>query len=497
MSRIGFISSSLPARVLGLLPKRVRALVGACLGVVVACTSEPKQPEPPELGRTWRSTHFAYHSRADDDGVCEGVLETLEAHYRSIHEVLGLDSGKRIINYYKYRDAQDLRRYGHCSKTSSSCFFSSLGIETSQALERHELVHAYLSPLGDSHKLLEEGIAEALSCGSELRTPVDVDWRVAFSARRWRTADVDELRKLYAAGSWFVAHLLRELGPQRFLRFYSKLQPNEGASQAAADFEAVYGLSLAAVWRQALVGEEPEGACVYAFECSPFASAGGPACEHSSSFRALDLSAEQWVREEGGVRSMRLVRCGDSPGLPHLVGTDPWQGQVHGQLFHYVPGTGRYFYEPDANRGRLGLHPLRTHFGRAEECSGLKPWSSSGERSLLFAIGREVLNTFQPQFLGAQNTDTESDRAVRPAASAQPVWSLRWLEQRLSKATMYRVECAEGLELQACSSCSADCRTICDSDVRVSTFHVKSEITFRGLMREPADAWFRLHRVDR
>lgn len=481
----------------GLLSLALVSLWFGLLSTLSSCESQPKRPQAQQLGRTWRSEHFAYHSRPDDESVCEGILQTLEAHHRAVHDVLRLEANNRVIDYYKYRDSRDLERHGHCSATSSSCFFSNLGIETSHAFERHELVHAYLSPLGDSHKLLEEGVAEALSCGAEHRAAVDVNWHLAFSPRHWRGADISELRRLYAAGSWFTAHLLRELGAARFLQFYSRLSPDAGAKRAAAEFQAVYGLDLATVWNHALAQEQPELACVYAYECSAPGTGAGPACEFANSFRALDFAPDQWVREQGATRSVRLVGCGQSPPLPHLVGTDPWRGQVHGQLFHYLPDAGRYFYEPASNRARLELHPLEKHLGAVEDCARLEAWTSNGERSLLFAVGQQALRELQPLLRSEHSSDNVAGGAARPRESAQPYWFLRWREQRLSKPTMYRVECADGLELGLCESCASACQTICDSDVRVSTFYMKSAITFRALMRKPNHAWFRLHRVER
>jgi hypothetical protein len=111
----------------------------------------------------WESEHFVLHSQSDDSSWCQGVLNTLEHHFEVLQQTLGFSwpQGARV-EYHKFANQKALRAEGVCSGSNDACFFADKGVYTTDPLELHELVHAYLVPLGDSHPVLEEGIAEAL-----------------------------------------------------------------------------------------------------------------------------------------------------------------------------------------------------------------------------------------------------------------------------------------------------------------------------------------------
>ena len=62
--------------------KRIAARPVAALVVVGAgCGGNPI--DLPD-GQVWTSAHFRYAARADDQGVCDGVVDRLEAHFAGV-----------------------------------------------------------------------------------------------------------------------------------------------------------------------------------------------------------------------------------------------------------------------------------------------------------------------------------------------------------------------------------------------------------------------------
>jgi hypothetical protein len=244
--------------------------------------------------RLWTSEHFIYESRPNDAAVCEGILTTLERHRAAVTGFLGISGPPTRTRYMKFRGLADLRYAGHCSTDSAACFFAGVGIETQERFERHELIHAYLAYLGDSHKLLEEGVAEALSCGVKLPLFEELDWQRAFSQAAWQASTVVERRHLYQAGSWFVAYLLRTWPRENFIELYTHVHPGTDAVRVASVFQGIYGETLPDVWKRALSSRDPTAGCVYAYECATddlaasAPSRWGEACDAGDQFRTID-----------------------------------------------------------------------------------------------------------------------------------------------------------------------------------------------------------------
>src|SRR5262249_47288996 len=113
------------------------------------------------LGQT---AHFDYRARAGDATVCPDVLGTLERHFSVLQAYLGFawPAGKRV-RYDKFSDAADFAAHAGCPSDAGGCA-PQTNVESSQGLDTHELVHAYLYPTGFPPWVLVEGAAVALSC---------------------------------------------------------------------------------------------------------------------------------------------------------------------------------------------------------------------------------------------------------------------------------------------------------------------------------------------
>src|SRR5438477_8385794 len=128
----------------------------ACLGAT-ACG-----PDLPD--RLWRSDNVRYFSRADDDGVCPAILDELEQHGQVIADVLMLHF-RTTVSYYKFNGVDDFTQHADCGPEAKACAPNAT-VRSPVDFDRHELIHAYLSPVGRPPWLLAEGAAVALSCQS-------------------------------------------------------------------------------------------------------------------------------------------------------------------------------------------------------------------------------------------------------------------------------------------------------------------------------------------
>jgi len=242
-----------------------------------------------EGNRLWESEHFRYHSYADDDSVCEGVLGTLEAHWQRTHDYLGFawKSGAKV-DYYKFRTEEEFERLADCPD-SLGCG-GGLAVRAFLSAHQHELVHSYF----DADQVyppsfLAEGIAEVMSCEvpheSSLRT-----WRDVVE----KTVAQDP--SLGNDGAWLIGHLLKHYPRNKFLVWYDAVRAGDNADSVGKAFEAAYGVSLDTMWDEvhAFAGRKVQ--CVYLDECSAPAlsldgtpTTVGVSCDGSNQFRTIQV----------------------------------------------------------------------------------------------------------------------------------------------------------------------------------------------------------------
>lgn len=184
----------------------------------------------------WSSAHFDYYTRAGDSSVCESVTETLERHRKAVIGYLGLPDGDERIDYRKFRDARDYLSSSSCPDAGACTVEEHL--ETPLVLDEHELIHAYLRPVGRPPALLAEGVAQALSClGLPSEKPdARLEWRDAVA--RGAT------REVYPLARWFVGYLLSASEPKVFLELYAGDWSRGTPDEIAKRFESAYGRSL-------------------------------------------------------------------------------------------------------------------------------------------------------------------------------------------------------------------------------------------------------------
>lgn len=369
----------------------------------------PRSTPDFESPRTWTSQHFRYLSRAHDDGVCEAVLEQLERHFETLQRYLGFSwPEQQRIDYYKFADVTDLRAHGTCSAHNAACFYAGVGVQAADALQAHELVHAYLAPLGRRHLLLEEGLAIALSCGHEVSLrPEAPPWSDAFALESWTSNTVLGYRSLYQAAGWFVGWLTSTHGPEAFMRWYERLLPDAELSEVEGSFREVFSDELEASWRAAFDSADPDAGCLRVWECAQpdwFETPIPSGCEHLPPQRSLTLDADGWVIQRSSGFGLMLGSCADTPEVPHQSWLRPLVDGQQGELFALGLEAGRYFVSqsPRFDTGSIELFnfdtelPCRTSeaaqgLGRPDECSEMVPLRLDFRSEVTFAFHSSVL----------------------------------------------------------------------------------------------------------
>lgn len=361
---------------------------------LVACRSKESVPERPELdpARELNSEHFVYRSRPSDETVCPAALNSVERHFDVMQKYLGFEwpAGKKI-EYFKFEDSDDLRKHGTCSSFNAACFYASIGIQTREPITLHELIHAYLSPLGRRHTLLEEGLAESLSCAHEVyERPKTPDVETAFDSETWASNSVKGYREMYAAARWFVGWLLREHGPARFMSFYRALAPGDEFTQAKRAFDAAYGSDLTSAWQVAFDSTNLDTACARIWECAQsdwFADPISTECGDSP-LRSLKLDTAQWViQRSSGSLGMHVGSC-DGAQLPH----DEWLTEAadgqSGEVFALLLDRGHYFVtqSPDFGPGEIELFNFDQGVATPDSCSDAIPLRVDFRQNLTIAV---------------------------------------------------------------------------------------------------------------
>jgi hypothetical protein len=224
-------------------------------------------PTKPPLPLASDTAHYAFHF-APGDGVDAAWQET---YHEWATDRLGVQLGTRI-GYYKYQSRQDMgERTGNYS-TNGYADVARFEIHTLWAIDNHEVVHLFMSTLGQSSALFSEGVAVAFQTD-----PANGDLRSRFNgedvhdaARRYlasgqlvlplgRIIETTGFRAVpdstlsYREAGSFVRFLIDRYGLDRFLTFWkSGVLPNDAADTIRTRFQTAMGVTFEeaeAAWR--------------------------------------------------------------------------------------------------------------------------------------------------------------------------------------------------------------------------------------------------------
>lgn len=447
-------------------------------------TAKPNRaPIPKDLpsDRHWSSEHFEFHARGDDDSVCESLLDQFELHFRTLQGALRFPWPERQkVAYYKYLSGDDLGKSGSCSAFNAACFYADLGVQTAAPMHLHELVHAYLAPLGRRHMLLEEGLADALSCAHQVRgKPEPPALEIAFNPDSWRSNTFANFRELYGTASWFTGYLLNTQGAARFMDFYTRLMPEDDAAAAALTFSDVYGNGLADVWEAAFEASDPDTACYRIWECAqpPWA----PPFEHCSRphrVGTFDLEDPSWVLQESSGFGSTVGSCGDTP-VPHQDWLSAANEGQQGEVFALALEAGRYFVaeSPRFDATRVELIDRSPSAHPPDTCSDVIPLQLDSVTNITFAFHSTAL-------------------AALGAAAEGATW-ISWAAP--AGATVgqdsFEITCSDSTPIEWCGDCG-DCTPACDTTVMVERTERAAGVGALRLAAPDSEAhWVRLRRT--
>jgi hypothetical protein len=233
----------------------VRVPVGlAVSAVLIGLGGAACGPDLPD--RLWRSDNVRYFSRDTDATVCPAILGELERHGQVIaHALMIEDKNRTLVSYYKFEDSADFVSHAECGPDAEACAPNAT-VRSPLDFDRHELIHAYLSPIGRPPWLLAEGAAVALSCQAYPRPTGS--WRDLYNLPH---SSYD----LYGAGGWLVGELLLMFPARQLPWLYGALAINATADQIAAAVKDIYGMDLDAIWAAAIGGPGQPTRCPW--EC--------------------------------------------------------------------------------------------------------------------------------------------------------------------------------------------------------------------------------------
>jgi hypothetical protein len=244
----------------------VAALTGGCGG------SSPSSPSKTPLPIAAETDHYVFHAAAGDrvDAAWQ------EAYHQWAVGRLGVQPGRKI-GYYKYASRQDMGDHTGKYNTNAYADPAAFEIHTLWSTDNHEVVHLFMSLVGDSTALFSEGIAVAFQTD-----PVAGIFESRFNgeevhaaARRYLQSGqlvlpldrivessgfraVTDATLVYREAGSFVRFLIDRYGMEKVLAlFRSGGSYSDTAAAVKARFRTAFGVSLEeaeAAWLEMLGG---------------------------------------------------------------------------------------------------------------------------------------------------------------------------------------------------------------------------------------------------
>ncbi len=385
------------------------------------------------------SPHFEYYARDNDPAVCEQMTGVLERHRAAMSEYLKIVPPART-RYYKYRDASDIKGSRVCPRGTGwvpQCYDDN-AVYAYDGFHQHELIHAYRDDVGRTALFLDEGLAEALSCG--LRDEVREGESSVEELVSWK----GDAAELYRTAQILVAHIISSYGLDAFWELFLRLRAGAPGEEVRAVVEDVLQRTLEDVLADARSSTGERG-CLRAWECA----------------------SEEWVPSEleGFVEvlqpcSVDEFRTFEVQEASVFVGDATWIGSCEGRL---APLSGRDVWRRvvvplQPGRYVVGWPGVEYHQHNALYFGGLFPLRDvlplRGENVSMALEFRDRLEVA----LHAEHVSFGEPRRVRLVKD----WLLRLPEHT---DVQLRAECS-GVEVVQCGSAPDEkCVSLCDEAV--------------------------------
>jgi hypothetical protein len=247
--------------------RRTASIVLTMLAAAACGGSSPSSPSRTPLPLVAETEHYVFHA-ASAAGV---DTDWQEVYHRWAVGRLG-EQLPRKIGYDKYTSRQDLGDHTGTYNTSASA--SAFEIHTLFSIDQHEVVHLFMSLIGDAPGLFSEGIAVAFStdpkAGDFESTFNGVDVRAAARTYRYtgqlvlpldRILDHESFHSIpdsvlsYREAGSFVRFLIDRYALDRVQALFPGGSYTDSAASVRSRFEAAFGMTVAqaeAAWLEML-----------------------------------------------------------------------------------------------------------------------------------------------------------------------------------------------------------------------------------------------------
>lgn len=222
------------------------------LGLVGLAGCEGGPDLPPLL---FESEHFVYHSESTQYDPSE-IQAALESHYASAARAFG---GRVVLpkkiryNHFVQWDEQ-LASELCLLRTAAGCAnLVSGGVYSGRVIHEHELIHAYLVGLGVPHRIVSEGVAQALSSCGNLEAPTAL--ASASSTDVFFQRDV-AVGVYYRATEALIRYVIAQKGLDAVLRNFTSIRYDAAGHAFEEQFARAFGEPLADAWERAKARRE-------------------------------------------------------------------------------------------------------------------------------------------------------------------------------------------------------------------------------------------------
>ena len=249
--------------------RRTASIVLTVLAAAGCGGSSPSSPSRTPLPVVAETEHYVFHAAS------AGSVDTArqEVYHRWAVGRLGVQPPRKI-GYYKYTSRQDMGDHTGKYNTNGYADASAFEIHTLFSSDNHEVVHLYMSLIGDAPGLFSEGIAVAFSTnpsagdfdskfdGVEVhaaaRTYLETGQLVLPLDRILDNAsfrDIPDSVLSYSEAGSFVRFLIDRYGLDRVLALFPGGSYTDSAAAVRSRFEAAFGVTVAqaeAAWLEML-----------------------------------------------------------------------------------------------------------------------------------------------------------------------------------------------------------------------------------------------------
>jgi hypothetical protein len=312
-------------------------------------------PAPPRV--VAETEHFRYRVQ-EGLPVCQGSIDWLEVHYRSITAWLGIELPAGDQLDYSYVDNERLDRY--CPSSAAGCAYEEEAFASSP-LERHELVHLYSNLIGHPPLFFREGLATLLGCAPRIElglTEIPRSREILSMFSNEGFEEPENRAEAYLQAAAFTGFLIERYGKEAALAFYGRLPSGAGNERTARELEEHFGESADAMVDAWLASppQTPDGLCAQIDTCAAPPLGPWPGGTETLACGAFSNYLRQAIRTFD-VTERSMLRLGGSATIAWNASVFACAGTQSFQINRRSdPGAGELWFALDPDRYRVYLN---------------------------------------------------------------------------------------------------------------------------------------------